>query len=123
MQVDLNSFLTCGAIGFQARSGYGLIIAPDGKWRGEGGNLFSDLRGQAPGARVSWSLGQTWIPSVSVYLRRAAGGTSAPTFLAYRDRLQVMPHVRVGSEVTSDGGASIQGSTFVRAGPPDESTT
>ena len=112
MQVDLTSFVTSGAIGFQARSGYGSITAPDGKWRGEGGDLFSDVRGQARGARVSWSLGQTWTPSVSVYLRRVAGVTNAPTVLAYRDRLQVMPHVRVGGEVTSDGGAFLQGQYF-----------
>jgi hypothetical protein len=109
MQVDLNSFLTSGRKGFEARSGYVSIAGPDGKWRGEGGNLFSDLRGQASGARVSWSHGQTWTPSLSVYLRRVAGGTNSPTVLAYRDRLQLMPHVRVGGEVTSDGGAFVQG--------------
>ena len=49
MQVDVSSFFTAGPMGFQSRSGRVSIFAPDGRWRGEGGDLYSDLRGLARG--------------------------------------------------------------------------
>lgn len=108
MQTDVTGFFTAGPMGFQPRSGRVSLFAPDGKWRGEGGNLYSDLRGLARGARVSWSAGQRWTPSVSMYLR-GRGSSDGATVLAYRDRFQVLPRVRVGGELTSDGGAFLQG--------------
>lgn len=108
MQVDVSSFFTAGPMGFQSRSGRVSIFAPDGRWRGEGGDLYSDLRGLARGARVSWSLGQKWTPSVSLYLRRE-GTANETTVVAYRDRFQLLPRVRVGGELTSDGAAFLQG--------------
>ena len=108
MQVDLNSFFTAGPMGFQSRSGRVSIFAPDGRWRGEGGDLYSDLRGLARGARVSWNLGQRWTPTVSLYLHRQ-GAANGATVFAYRDRFQLMPRVRVGGEITSDGAAFLQG--------------
>ena len=108
MQVDVSSFFTAGPLGFQSRSGRVSIFAPDGQWRGEGGDLYSDLRGLARGARVSWSLGQKWTPSVSLYLHRQ-GTANGATVFAYRDRFQLLPRVRVGGEVTSDGAAFLQG--------------
>src|SRR4029079_171276 len=83
--------------------------SPDGKWRGEGGDLYSDLRGLARGARVSWSGGPRWTPSISLYLQRQGSLSNASTVVAYRDRPQVLPQVRVGGEVTSDGAAFLQG--------------
>ena len=109
MQADVNAFVTAGALGFQARSGHVSLVGPGGRWRGEGGDLYSDLRGVARGARVSWSAGQHWTPSVSVYLQRREGASTRPAVVAYRDRLQVLPRVRVGGEVTSDGAALLQG--------------
>jgi hypothetical protein len=108
MQVDVSSFFTAGPLGFQSRSGRVSIFAPDGHWRGEGGDLFSDLRGLARGARVSWGLGQRWTPSLSLYLHRQ-GPANGATVFAYRDRFQLLPRVRVGGEVTSDGAAFLQG--------------
>jgi len=109
MQTDVNAFFTAGPMGFQPRSGHVSIVGPGGKWRGEGGDLYSDLRGLARGARVSWRAGQRWTPSVSVYLQRHEGASTRPAALAYRDRLQVLPRVRVGGELTSDGAALIEG--------------
>jgi hypothetical protein len=107
MQTDVSAFLTAGPMGFQASSGHVSVFAPDGKWRGEGGDLYSDLRGLARGARVSWRAGQKWTPSVSVYLH-GAGTSKGATVLAYRDRFQLLPRVRVGGEATSDGAAFLQ---------------
>jgi hypothetical protein len=108
MQTDANLFFTAGPLGVQPTSGHVSMFAPDGKWRGEGGDLYSDLRGLARGARVSWSLGQKWTPSVSLYLHRGDGPANGATVLAYRDRFQLLPRVRVGGEVTSDGAAFVQ---------------
>ena len=108
MQTDVNAFITAGPLGLQPRSGHISIFSPDGTWRGEGGDLYSDLRGLARGARVSWSAGQKWTPSMSVYLS-GGGPSKGATVLAYRDRVQLLPHVRVGGEVTTDGAAFLQG--------------
>jgi len=106
MQTDANLFFTAGPLGFQPTSGHVSMFAPDGRWRGEGGDLYSDLRGLARGARVSWNgAGQQWTPSVSLYVHGANGAT----VVGYRDRVQVLPHVRVGGEVTSDGATFLQG--------------
>jgi hypothetical protein len=109
MQTDVSTFFTAGPIGFQPRSGHVSMFAPDGKWRGEGGDLYSDLRGLARGARVSWSLGQKWTPSVSMYAHGRNPASNEATVLAYRDRFQLLPQVRVGGELTSDGAAFLQG--------------
>jgi hypothetical protein len=108
MQTDMSAFLTAGPMGFEGRSGRVSIFAPDGKWRGEGGDLYSDLRGLARGTRVSWSAGPKWTPSVSLYLK-SDGPSKGTTAFAYRDRVQLLPHVRVGGEVTTDGAAILQG--------------
>jgi hypothetical protein len=108
MQTDVSAFLTAGPMGLEARSGHVSIFAPGGKWRGEGGDLYSDLRGLARGARVSWSAGQRWTPSVSLYVK-SDGASKGTTVLAYRDRVQLLPHLRVGGEVTTDGAAILQG--------------
>lgn len=108
MQTDVTAFFTAGPMGFQPRSGRVSLFAPDGKWRGEGGNLYSDLRGLARGARVSRSVGQKWTPSISLYLH-GNGASNGATVLAYRDRVQLLPRVRVGGELTSDGAAFLQG--------------
>jgi hypothetical protein len=108
MQTDVSAFLTAGPMGFEARSGRVSVFAPDGKWRGEGGDLYSDLRGLARGARLSWNPGQRWTPSVSLYLK-SDGPSKGTTVLAYRDRVQLLPHMRVGGEVTTDGAAFLQG--------------
>lgn len=105
MLTDVSAFITAGPLGFQSRSGHVSLFSPDGTWRGEGGDLYSDLRGLARGARVSWSDGPRWTPSISLYLQRQGSLSNATTVLAYRDRLQVLPRVRVGGEVTSDGAA------------------
>jgi hypothetical protein len=106
MQTDANLFFTAGPLGFQPTSGHVSMYSPDARWRGEGGDLYSDLRGLARGARVSWNGdGQRWTPSVSLY----AHGANGATVVGYRDRVQVLPHVRVGGEVTSDGATFIQG--------------
>jgi hypothetical protein len=106
MQTDVTGFFTAGPMGFQSRSVRASIFAPDGTWRGEAGDLYSDLRGLARGARVSWSLGQKWTPSVGVYVRNSVW--SGATVLAYRDRVQLLPHLRIGGEVTSDGATFVQ---------------
>src|SRR6185295_2968020 len=108
MRTDVTGFFTAGPMGFLSRSARVSIFAPDGRWRGEGGDLYSDLRGLARGARVSWSLGQKWTPSVGVYVHGNNPASSGATVLAYRDRFQLLPHVRVGGEVTSDGATFIQ---------------
>ena len=108
MQTDLTGFFTAGPIGFQSRSVRASIFAPDGKWRGEAGDLYSDLRGLARGARVSWSLGQKWTPSVGVYVRGSNPVSNGTTVLAYRDRFQLLPHLRIGGEVTSDGATFVE---------------
>ena len=106
MQTDANLFYTAGPLGFQPTSGHVSMFAPDARWRGEGGDLYSDLRGLARGARVSWNgAGQQWTPSLSLYIHGANGAT----VVGYRDRVQVLPHVRVGGEVTSDGATFLQG--------------
>jgi hypothetical protein len=106
MQADANLFFTAGPLGFQPTSGHVSMYSPDARWRGEGGDLYSDLRGLARGARVSWNGdGQRWTPSVSLY----AHGANGATVVGYRDRVQVLPHVRVLGEVTSDGATFIQG--------------
>ena len=109
MQTDVSAFFTAGPMGFQWRTGRVSIFTPDGKWRGEGGDLYSDLRGLARGARVSWSTGPRWTPSISLYLPRSEDASNGRPVLAYRDRFQLLPRVRVGGEVTSDGAAFLQG--------------
>jgi hypothetical protein len=109
MQTDVSAFFTAGPMGLQSRSAHLSIFAPGGKWRAEGGDLYSDLRGLARGARVSFSAGQRWTPSVSLYLHHRQGSSNAASALAYRDRFQLLPQVRVGGELTSDGAAFLQG--------------
>jgi hypothetical protein len=109
MQTDINAFVTAGPLGFEPRSGHVSIFSPGGTWRGEGGDLYSDLFGLARGARLSWSPGQRWTPSVSVYVPRHEVGANGATVLAYRDRFQLLTRVRVGGELTSDGAAFFQG--------------
>jgi hypothetical protein len=108
MQTDVTGFFTAGPMGLQSRSARVSIFAPDGRWRSEGGDLYSDLRGLARGARVSRSVGQKWTPSVGVYVHGSHPGSSGATVLAYRDRFQLLPYVRVGGEVTSDGATFVQ---------------
>ena len=108
MQTDVTGFFTAGPMGFQSRSARVSIFAPDGKWRGEGGDLYSDLRGLARGARVSWSPSQKWTPSVSLYVHGSNPASNGATVVGYRDRFQLLPRVRVGGEVTSDGAAFLQ---------------
>ena len=108
MQTDVTGFFTAGPMGFQSRSARVSIFAPDGKWRGEGGDLYSDLRGLARGARVSWSPGQKWTPSVSLYVHGSNPASNGATVVGYRDRFQLLPRVRVGGEVTSDGAVFLQ---------------
>lgn len=109
MQVDASGFFTAGPVGFQSKSGRVSTLSVNGDWRAEGGDLFSDLRGLARGARVSWTRGQKWAPSASVYMRRRDRAASGATVLAYSDRFQLLPRVRVGGELTSDGAAFLQG--------------
>jgi hypothetical protein len=108
MQTDVTGFFTAGPMGFQSRSVRASIFSPDGRWRGEGGDLYSDLRGLARGARVSWSPVQKWTPSVGVYVHGSNPALSGATVLAYRDRFQLHRQVRVGGEVTSDGATFLQ---------------
>jgi hypothetical protein len=108
MQTDVTGFFTAGPMGLQSRNARVSIFAPDGRWRGEGGDLYSDLRGVARGARVSWSVGRKWTPSIGVYVHGSNPIWGGATVLAYRDRIQVFPHVRVGGEVTSDGATFVQ---------------
>jgi hypothetical protein len=108
MQTDMTGFFTAGPMGFQSRSGRVSIFAPDGRWRGEGGALYSDLRGLARGARVSWSPSQKWTPSVSLYVHGTHPASNEATVVGYRDRFQLLPRVRVGGEVTSDGAVFLQ---------------
>ena len=82
MQTDVTGFFTAGPMGFQSRSARVSIFAPDGKWRGEGGDLYSDLRGLARGARVSWSPGQKWTPSVSLYVHGSNPASNGATVVA-----------------------------------------
>ena len=107
MQTDVSAFLTAGPMGLEARSGYASVLSPSGKWRGEGGDLYSDLRGVARGARVSWTDGERWNPTISLYLHRQHTQSGA-TVVAYRDRFQLFPRVRLGGEVTSNGAAFVQ---------------
>ncbi|MEX2271462.1 MAG: hypothetical protein WD690_08335 [Vicinamibacterales bacterium] len=109
MQTDLSAFMTGGPMGLQWKTGRLSIFTPNGKWRGEAGDLYSDLRGLARGARVSLGTGERWTPSISIYLDgrdRAPGGASV---VAYRDRFQLLPGLRAGGEVASDGAAFVQG--------------
>jgi hypothetical protein len=108
MQTDISAFFTAGPMGFQPRSGRVSLFSPGGKWRGEGGSLYSDVRGLARGARLSWNAGQKWTPSVSLYLHRAAAGLEGATTIAYRDRFQVLPRVRLGGELATDGSRFLQ---------------
>ena len=108
MQTDMTGFFTAGPMGFQSRSARVSIFAPDGRWRGEGGDLYSDLRGLARGARVSWSPSPKWTPSVSLYVRGSHPASNGATVVGYRDRFQLLPRVRVGGEVTSDGAVFFQ---------------
>jgi hypothetical protein len=108
LQTDITGFFTAGPLGFQSRNARVSIFAPDGRWRGEGGDLYSDLGGLARGARVSWSPSQKWTPSVSLYLRGLHPAANGATVVGYRDRFQLLPRVRVGGEVTSDGAVFLQ---------------
>ena len=109
MQTDVSAFLTAGPMGFKWRTGRVSIFTPGGKWRGEGGDLYSDLRGLARGARVSLSAGERWKPSISFYLDGRDGAHDRTPVIAYRDRFQLLPRVRLGGEVASDGAAFLQG--------------
>lgn len=109
MLIDFNLFLTAGAIGLQSRSGRISIFSPDMTWRAEAGDLYSDLGGVARGARVSWRAGPRWTPSVSLYVPRPEHLSNRKTVVAYRDRFQLLPRVRLGSEVTTDGSMFLQG--------------
>lgn len=108
MQTDFSSFVTAGQSGFEGRSARVSVFAPDGRWRGEGGDMFSDLRGLARGARVSWNPGKRWTPSVAVYVR-GPGAPDAATVVSYRDRVQITEQVGLGAEVASDGAVFFQG--------------
>lgn len=109
MQTAVTSFFTAGPLGLQSRSGRASIFSPNGRWRGEGGDLYSDLGGLARGGRVSYYAGDRWTPSVSLYVPRAFGTSNSTTVIAYRDRYQLLPRVRVGGEVTSEGATFLQG--------------
>jgi protocatechuate 3,4-dioxygenase beta subunit len=108
MQTAVSGFFTVGALGLQSRTARVSMFSTSGRWRGEGGDLYSDLGGLARGARVSWSPRPKWTPSLSLYLPRHDGYSSTRTALAYRDRYQLLPRVRIGGELTSEGATFLQ---------------
>jgi protocatechuate 3,4-dioxygenase beta subunit len=106
LDVQADSLFTFGPQGALFDHGTIAVRRPDQHWLAEGGDLFSDLRGPATGARLSWQVTDRWRPSLAFYgpPRHAINTNSV---MAYRDRLEL-------GAVTFDGEVATDASYFVR---------
>ena len=109
LQTDLTSFLTLGPSGIEVPSGRLSVLQPDAGWHAEAGDVISELRGLARGARFGWRMGAWHRPSLSVYLPSSQLHDTA-TIVGFRDEIRLFSRIVAGGEFTSDG------SHFLRAG-------
>jgi hypothetical protein len=95
-------FLTANTGGTTFRSGRIAIESPSANWTAEGGDLLSEMRGLARGARFSRRVTSRWRPGVSFYVNdaRVPGDRAA---ISYRDDLLVTRNVDVRGEAATDG--------------------
>src|SRR5215208_1185500 len=108
LQANLNSFVTIGAAGVEAPSGRLSLFEPHAGWGVEVGDVLSELRGLARGARFGLSGNRRHRPSISMYVTNERLHDTS-TIFGFRDEIRLFSHVAAGGEITSDK------SYFVRA--------
>jgi len=101
-RIGIAGFLTANTGGTTFRSGRIAIESPSANWTAEGGDLLSEMRGLARGARFSRRVTSRWRPGVSFYVNdaRVPGDRAA---ISYRDDLLVTRNVDVRGEAATDG--------------------
>ena len=104
--VKAESLFTFGPQGPLFDHGTIWIQHADHRWFAEGGDLFSDLRGPATGARLSWQINDHWRPSLAVY-GPPRHSLAKDTVIAYRERVEF-------GRVTLDGEIATDASHFFR---------
>jgi hypothetical protein len=109
LQTDANTFLTIGPGGLLMPSGRVSVVQPEGGWGAELGDVISEIRGLARGARLTWS-GQRWHRSSLAAYFPSETLHDTRTTVGYREEVRLFSHVVAGAEFTSDA------SVFMRAG-------
>ena len=106
LDVQLDGLFTYGSQGLMLDHGTVMFRQPEQRWRAEAGDLFSDLRGPARGARVSWQATERWLTGFALYGSPRYAPTG-PIMLAFRNRFEF-------GRATVDGEVATSGSHFVR---------
>ena len=104
LRLTLNTFLTGGVDGLMFRSGRLTLRQADGAWGLEAGDVLSEIRGVARGARFTKSIGARWSPSIGVYLSDPTVSKTEKAAAVYRDEVRFGP-LGFRGEATSDGSA------------------
>jgi hypothetical protein len=100
-------FLTAGALGLQSRSGRVTVVDPLTGVGVEAGDMSSDLRGFARGARMSWRQGEGQRAALSLYLPGRISGPG-PAVVALRDEWVINKSGALAGEVASNGGLFVR---------------
>jgi hypothetical protein len=113
-ETRMSGLLTGGGAGLYMTQGTAFVTDPETGWGGEAGDLFSEIRGSARGARLLWRRGtesepRAW-PSLSLYLADGADGEEGRgTVLAYQDAVDLGRGAGLSGEVASDGSWLLHG--------------
>lgn len=105
LRTDGRAFITSGPAGLEWYNGWFMLENPD-TWRLAAGDLSTDLRGATRGVRMSWAGGGRRSPAVSLFMPDTRLGYDRPA-VSYRDAVDLGRGMRVGGEVSSDGGAFV----------------
>jgi hypothetical protein len=92
LQANLNSFVTVGAAGVETPSARLSLFEPRSGWGVEVGDVLSELRGLARGARFGLSGNRRHRPSLSMYVPSERLHDTS-TIFGLRDEIRLFSHV------------------------------
>jgi hypothetical protein len=102
IQTDFNAFVTAGTFGIEAPNARLTLVHPLAGWAAEAGDVVSELRGLARGARFAWTRHKWHRPTVSLYLPNSRLHDT-DTRVGVRDEIRLFSRVAAAGELTSDG--------------------
>lgn len=112
LDLNIDGLLTHGAQGIVLDRASVMVRNPERRWFAEAGDLFSELRGPARGARVSWQATDKWRTGLAFYGPSRVTPAARHVF-AIRNRVDVGPATLDG-EVATDGSFFARGRTTWR---------